>query len=166
MQDRSGAALEQIRVALEMLAHVLQSAGLSVAHGEEEVVAQEDEDLAELHHLALVDIARRLEDDEDQALVYVELGPLVGVDGVLDCQRVEDELALERIELPLSRLVEADPGELPRLPAGLVGVVQLHLTVAAAAILVDGAVDDHKPGLSRSLRASSSACARSVASPA
>ena len=55
---------------------------------------EEDEDLAELHHLSLVDVARGLQHDEDQSLVHVELGPLVGVNRVLDRQRMEDELPL------------------------------------------------------------------------
>ena len=51
MQHGARTVLEQLGVTLEPLAHLLQLARLAVAHGDDVVVAQEDEDLAELDDL-------------------------------------------------------------------------------------------------------------------
>jgi hypothetical protein len=67
----------------------------------------------------------------------------VRVDRVLDGERVEVELAPERVELLLGRLVEPDPDELAGLMALVVRVTELDLAVAPDAVLVDRAVDDH-----------------------
>jgi hypothetical protein len=70
----------------------------------------------------------------------------VGLDGVLDGQLVEGELAPDRLELLGCRFVQADPDEGVLLAAGLVGVVEGQLAGAALAVLVDRAVDDHLAG--------------------
>ena len=57
-------------------------------------------DLAELDRLGLVDVAGGAQDDEDRAVVVLELRPLVGVAGVLDRERVEVEGALRRARAP------------------------------------------------------------------
>ena len=49
------------------------------------------------------------------SLVALELGPLVGVEGVLDGQRVQAELLLDGRQLLLARLVQADPDEVAGL---------------------------------------------------
>ena len=78
---------------LEVQAHVVQRAALAVADGDHEALAEEDHDLADLDELVAVDVARGLEHDEERvAAVDLELGALVGVDGVLDGQRVQLEV--------------------------------------------------------------------------
>jgi hypothetical protein len=129
-------------------------------------MAQEDQDLAELNDLLGVDVAGRLENEEHGLAVDLELWPLVGVDCVLDGERMKVELAPERVELALRRLVHADPRELSALPARPVGVMELDAAVAAAPVLVDRAVDDHPPELSRSRRARATASSRVRTSPA
>ena len=84
------------------------------------------------------------------------------VDRVLHRERVQVELAPQRVELLLGRLVQPDPDERARLVAHVVGVLELHLAVAPLALLVDRAVDDHRSGFLRSRRASSIACSRSL----
>ena len=53
-------------------------------HGDGEVGAEEQVQLPELDLLALVEVPRRLEDDEQRVAVALELGPLVRLDRVLD----------------------------------------------------------------------------------
>ena len=73
----------------------------------------------ELDGVGLLHVAGGLEDHEQGVVVDLELGPLVGVDGVLDGQLVEVELAADRVELGLVGLVQADPDE------GVLGVPSL-----------------------------------------
>src|ERR671922_2482062 len=160
VKHRARPVLQQLGVGLERLPDGLERAGLSVPHGEDVLMAEEDQDLADLENLPAVHVAHRLQDDEDRSLEDLELRPLVRMDGVLDGERVEIELPSERLELLLGRLVHADPGELAALPARAVGVVEIDTAVAAAAVLVDRAVDDHPPQLWRSRRARATASAR------
>ena len=81
----------------------------------------EDQDLAELDGLLRVEVARGLQDDEERVVVRLELGPLVGLDGVLDGELVELELAPHRLELLFGRLEEPDPPEGAVSAAGFVG---------------------------------------------
>lgn len=67
----------------------------------------------------------------------------MGVDGVLDRQLVEVELAAHGVELVLARLVESEPGEGSGLLAGLAGDVQRQLARLAAPVHVDRAIEDH-----------------------
>jgi len=76
-----------------------------VAHRDDEVVAEEDQDLAELDHLGGIDVAGRLQHHEDRVVVDIELRSLVRRDGVLYSQLVQLELPLDRLELLLGRLV-------------------------------------------------------------
>ena len=46
-----------------------------------------------------------------RVVVALQLGPLVGVDGVLDGQRVQPELRGDTGEFGLGRLVQTDPDE-------------------------------------------------------
>ena len=121
-------------------------------------VAEEDEDLAELDDLGRVDVAGGLQHDEDHLAVDLELRPLVGVDRVLDRERVQVELALRASRTPPR---SARTGRSRRTAPGswraVVGVLELHLAVAPASVLVDRAVDDHASGLWRRRRASSTA---------
>jgi hypothetical protein len=121
----------------------VQVTRLPVADGDDEVGSDEHEHLAELDHLGGVDIARGLQHQEDHLVVDLELRTLVCMDGVLYRERVQVELASERVELLLGRLVEPDPHELARVVALVVRVAELDLAVAPLAVLVDRAVDDH-----------------------
>jgi hypothetical protein len=76
-----------------------------VPDGDHEVVAQEDEHLAQLDHLHRVDVARRLQHHEDHLVVDLELRALVRMDRVLHGERMKAELAPQRVELLLGRLV-------------------------------------------------------------
>src|SRR4029078_4293228 len=51
-------------------------------------------------------------DEEDVVLVVDVLVPLMGVEGVLDRQRVHAELARESLQVVLRRLVDVDPHHL------------------------------------------------------
>ena len=108
VQRRAGAAAEQVRPLLEPEADVVQR-GLAVAHGEDEAVADEQQDLAEEDVAVL--LARGLQDEKDRLAVDLELRTLMRLDRVLDRELVEVELAPHRLELALARLVEADPDE-------------------------------------------------------
>ncbi len=114
-----------------------------MADRDHELGADEEHDLAELDGVVGVDVAGRLEDHEQGVVVDLELGPLVGVDGVLDGQLVEAELAPDRVELGLVGLVQTDPDKGVLGAAGLIGLVQGQLARLALAVLVDRAVDDH-----------------------
>ena len=96
VQHRLGAAAEQVRVALHAAAHGGEVGRLAVADGDDEVGADEDVDLAELDLLDVVEVARRAQDHEERVAVALELGPLVGDDGVLDGQLVQAELVGDR----------------------------------------------------------------------
>ncbi len=161
VQHRARPVLQQLGVLLELATHAAQLAGLAVAHGDDVVVAEEDQDLAELDDLGRVDVASRLEDDEDHVGEDLELGALVRVDRVLHGQRVQVELAADRLELLLGGLVQADPGEGVRLAARLHRLVDAHVAVQPPPALVDRRIYDHE----RSLRASATACSRVLTSP-
>ena len=115
-----------------------------MAHRDDEAVADEDEDFAELDPLLGIDPAGRLQDDEERIAVDLELRPLVRLDRVLDGQLVEAELAADRLELLLGWLVQADPGEDTFAPALLVGVFERDRLCAPASVLVDRLIDDHR----------------------
>src|SRR5215204_4981546 len=72
-----------------------------------------------------------------------QLGPLVGLRGVLDRQSVQVELVCGGRELLFRRFVEADPGHTMPLPDGLIGLLQGARLGGAVAVNVDGAVHDH-----------------------
>ena len=140
---------EQVGVGLEVQAHVVQRAALAVADGDHEALAEEDHHLADLDELLAVDVARGLEHDEERvAAVDLELGALVGVDGVLDGQRVQLEVPADRLDHARARVVQADPHE--AVLAG-VGLAQRGLELDAAAqplaALVEAAVDHGRADL-------------------
>ncbi|GAA3058756.1 hypothetical protein GCM10020000_47000 [Streptomyces olivoverticillatus] len=121
----------------------------AMADGDHEVGAGEDHDLAGVDDLAgggqllVFDIGDGLEDGEEDVAVALQLGPLVGLDGVLDGQRVEVEHLGDLGELRLGRLVQAEPQEavavFAYLPDGFLDRVRNGLPDAVA---VDHAVDD------------------------
>ena len=71
----------------------------------------EEHQLADLDHLLGVDVAGGLDDDEEGLAVELDLGPLVGLDRVLDRQLVQVELARDRLELLGRGLEDAEPDE-------------------------------------------------------
>src|SRR5690606_3377044 len=126
-----------------------QGALPAVPDGDEEVPAGEAHDLAGLHHLAaggepvVVEVVDGLEDREEGVVVALQLGPLMGLDGVLHGQRVQPELPGDPREFGLRRLVQADPHEAAvaaHQPHGLLRV-QRSLGRQPAAVAVHGAVD-------------------------
>ncbi len=150
VQHRRGALGQQLGVVLEAVPEGAQGALSAVPDGDEEVPSGEAHDLAGLDDLAVgvelvvLDVVDGLEDREQRVVVALQLGPLVGLDGVLHGQRVQPELAGDTGEFGLGGLVQADPHEAPvaahqahRLVRG-----QRGLGLDAAAVPVDGAVDD------------------------
>lgn len=143
VEDRLGTVGEQIVVPFESPAHRREVRRLAVPDRHHEGRADEHVQLAEFDGLRRVEVASRLQDDEQRVVVPLELGPLVGLDGVFDGQLVQAELAREGLELAAVRAVETDP----RHPVGLrakalVGLGQRGGTVGAGARDVHGAVDE------------------------
>ena len=91
VQHRSGTPLHALRIGLERPANVGQRGCRTVADGDHEVGADEHHQLADLDDLVTVDVPGRLEHDEQAVAVPLELRALVGVDGVLDGERVQVE---------------------------------------------------------------------------
>ena len=127
---------------LELRPHPVQ-VELAVPDGDDEVVADEDEHLAEADVVDGLVPARRLEHEQEHVAVALELGPLVRLDRIFDGERVQAELAGDGVELVVGRLVQADPHEPADLVAPLVELVERRLIRNAVAVLVDGVVDDH-----------------------
>ena len=96
--------------------------------------------------IVLVDVPKGLEGEEQGVAVPLQLGSLVGGERVLDGQRVQAELLLDRRQLLLARLVQTDPDEVTRLGGQLADPAEIagrKVVDDALALAVDGAVDDH-----------------------
>jgi hypothetical protein len=141
VENRGRTPAQEIRLALGPLTHLDQLVRLAVADRDDEVRPHEGVDLAELDRLLLLHVARRLEHHEKRLAVAFDLGPLVGLEGVLHRQLVQLELAGHGVELFPGRLVEPDPGE-TTIAVGLVDLIE-RTGWAPAPVNVDGAVDDH-----------------------
>ena len=89
VDDRRRAVAEHGGLLLEVEPGVVQLGALAVPDADDEVAAHEQVDLAGLDGVVLVDVPERLEDQEQPVVVALELGPLVGLEGVLDGQRVQ-----------------------------------------------------------------------------
>ena len=74
------------------------------------VTADEHRGLA-VPNLAVVQVGRA-GDDEQLVAIDIDLGHLVGLQGVLDRQGVQVKALLQHVELFGCRLIEANPGEL------------------------------------------------------
>jgi hypothetical protein len=136
---------EQVGAALDPGADVTEAA-VPVTHGDHEPRVDEQHHLADLDHLLRVHVGRRLDDDEQRLVVELDLGPLMGLDRVLDGELVEVELAGDRLELLGRGLVDTEPDEaVAGVAAGRrrPGLAELEVVGPALAPLVDGAVDDH-----------------------
>lgn len=122
-------------------------------HGDHEVAPDKDVQLAEVDLLRVVEIARGAQDDEEGAAVALQLGPLMGLQGVLDGERVEVELRGEREQFVPAGAVQADPGE--GLGGGALlpeGLGERVMGADAASVAVEDGVDDAAGGLGRWLR--------------
>src|SRR4029450_4929976 len=108
--------------------------------------AHEDVGLAEHRAVVLAIHLRGAESHEERVPVALQLGPLMGEQGVLDGQLVETELALHGLEELRARLVEAEPHEAVRLPEGLAEGLDPDVADALA-LRVGHAVDDAGDGL-------------------
>ena len=83
--------------------------------GDDEVLAEEDRQLADLDDLVVVDVAHRLEHDERDAAVELELRPLVGADRVLDGELRQLEraaIACELVGVGSCRPIQTKPSSL------------------------------------------------------
>src|SRR5215208_1075514 len=92
VQDRLWSTAQVLGVGLKLLAYSAQVRRLSVAHAHHEIFSNKEVDFAELDPLLLVQVAGRLEHDEERIPVALQLGPLVGVRRILDRQPVQAEL--------------------------------------------------------------------------
>jgi hypothetical protein len=110
------------------------------------VVGEEDRHLAELHLLALVDVARGAQDDEVHLalVVLLDLRAQVEALGVLDGEVVQAEAVLHVGELLGRGLEQPEPDEAAVALADLRGALELHGSlVLPAPVAVVRAVDDH-----------------------
>jgi len=100
-------------LALAARAHVGEAGQRPAAHGEQEVAADEDRDLAD--HPVGGGVGRaalqRVHDREQGFAVLHDLGPVARVLRVLDREFVQPELVGEELEFARVRLEQADPDE-------------------------------------------------------
>lgn len=122
---------------------------IAVADGDDEVLADQDHDLAGLDHFTggldrlVLDVLHRAQDEELEFVVDLQFRALVRVHGVLDDQLVQPESLCDALHLAVVGRVQSEPDKtlsaLADLPQRLgVGV----LARQAYAVDVDGAVDD------------------------
>ena len=116
---------------LEVEPHVVQRAGLPVAHGDHEARPEEHHHLPDLDGIVGVDVAGGLEHEEQRVAEDLELRALVGVHRVLDRQRVQLEVLRDRLDDLGAGVVETDPDE--AVAAG-VGAIERGLELDAAAL--------------------------------
>lgn len=121
----------------------------AVADGDDEVGAGEDHDLAGGDDLAgrgeflVLDVADRLEHGEQDVAVPLHLGALMGLDGVLDGERVQAEQFGDAGELRLGGFVQAEPDEAAVVLADAGdGLLDGRGGVLAHTVPVDHTVDD------------------------
>ena len=134
---------EQVGPVLDSLPDRAQLAG-AVADGDDEVRVDEDQQLADLDALPGIRVGHRLDDDQQSVAEALHLGPLLGLDRVLDRELVQVELVRDCLELLSRRFGDAEPDEGVLGAGGVTGLVEGELPGAAPAVLVDGAVDDHR----------------------
>ena len=139
---------------LELGPHGAELGRRAVAHVHEEPFAEEGLDLPELDVLQLLDVAGGLQHHEEAVVVLLELGALVGLEGVLDGELVEVERLADGGELLSRRLEQPDPDEAVGLGQRGVGGRRVEAPFLADATHVEGAVDDHRRIVAR--RATSS----------
>src|SRR5512132_1494548 len=139
---------QEIRTCLQSLPCGGELAAQPMPHRDHVPGAGEEMDLTEVDDLAILVVMRRLEDDEDVLVVVLDLRSLMWVLSVLDGELVEPEQLLQPPQIAGLRLVDPDPDELAgtRGSPELGGVLRRQrLIMLARAVLVVGAVDDHRP---------------------
>ena len=143
VQHRGWAQGQLVAVELEAVAHVAQRVALTATDRDDEAVPDEDHDLTGLDVGGLLEIAQGLQHREDAAFVRLDLGPLVALDRVLDRERVQRQLVVDRVELRVGRVLEPDPDEpVAQRPQLLQLVAEVTAGVPNPAT-VDGLVHDH-----------------------
>ena len=115
-----------------------------MAHMHDEAVADEHLDLTELDHLFVGQVLRGLHHHEHRSFVHVELRSLVGLDRVLDGERMQPVLLAHDGELLVRRLVQSDPHERGLRVLATREVVEVEGFGPPPPILVERAVDDHR----------------------
>ena len=92
VEDDAGAVGEQVGAMLDPLPDRAQRA-LAMADGDDEVGVDEEQQLADFHRVAGIGAVDRLDDDQQGVAEELDLGPLLGLDRVLDSELVQVELA-------------------------------------------------------------------------
>ena len=145
-QDRRRALLEQFGPLLEPFPRAVEVARLALADGDHEPTREEHRDLADVHHLAVLDVTGGAQHHEQNAalLVALDLRAQVEVLSVLDRQIVQAESVLHLVQLVFVRLEQSEPHEPLVLQAELGGLLQRHRgLVLTLPIPVKRTVDDH-----------------------
>ncbi len=123
---------EAVRAALVTLPRFGEGGAVVAPHGDEVALGVEAVDLDEV-----VLVGRgAVDDEEDEVVVLVELGPLPEVHRVLDRERVEPEYLAEEPEQLVRRAVEVEP------PEALLAGEPLEQRAVDADVLRAAAVDE------------------------
>ena len=93
---------------------IIVRAGRANPYRHQEIAAKEDRGLPVADVLALFD-RRGARDDEEVLAVDLDFGDLLGVDRILDRQRVQAELGAHQLDFLGRRIVQPDPVELRAL---------------------------------------------------
>ena len=112
------AVAQEVGAPLQLSPHLGHPAGLGVPDGDDEVLAGEHVQLAELHGFRLIQVPGRPQHGEEVVVVAFELGALVGRDRVLHGEPVQPELRRDGGHFVLRGPVEADPGHPAVLGSG------------------------------------------------
>jgi hypothetical protein len=153
VQNRHGPTPQQIGPRLERVAHGRDVRRVTVADRHDEMWTRVEVNLAELHRLGLVDVARRAQNAEQGVPIAFEPWPLVRMHSVSGGQHVQSELVRHSSELLLGRTAELDPRQSVAGLAGVVHVRRLGRFRRASPVPVDRAIDDHRATLSPGSRA-------------
>jgi hypothetical protein len=140
VQHEAGALAQQFRLALAARPHPGQRLLAAVAHGEDEVPADEDVDLADVDLVG--DGLQQVHRHEEGIAVLLDLGALMTVAGILDRQFVQAEFFLHRRQFRVSGVAQRDPDETAR-PGEIVADFVDRYIGELASFLVGDAVDQH-----------------------
>ena len=117
VEDRLRTLREQLGILFHAMAHGAQVGRAAVANGDDEVLADEYVDLAELDLLFLVEVSRGAQHDEERVVVAFQLRSLVGDDRVLDGELVKREFLGHGKKLGFTGSVAAQSSRTLRVPA-------------------------------------------------
>ena len=138
-------------------AQIVMRAGRADPHRHQEIAAEENRGLPVADVLPLFD-RRGARDDKQVLAVDLDLGDLVGIERILDRQRVEAELGADQLHLRVAGIAQSDPVELIALGQHVFASVDderlfLRFSVGIAA----GGNDRHGRGLAKSRDAGNAA---------